>query len=108
MKRKLIEVSHECLITCDNPACDFTVPYTEAGERNMDFWINEPCPKCGENLLTEKDYLQYKKVMKGVNWLNKWFSWTTYFVSKKRWNNRGTTSVHVHDGIKIKNEDRQP
>ena len=41
-------------LKCDNPDCDYV---------NMDIkvedykkWVNKPCPKCGENLLTEDDY----------------------------------------------------
>ena len=41
-------------IQCDNPSCDWedeTVTFENSKE-----WINRPCPKCGENLLTEEDY----------------------------------------------------
>ncbi|MFA9219865.1 MAG: hypothetical protein ACEQSL_01620 [Sediminibacterium sp.] len=102
--RKLIEKSQDSLITCDNPKCDFTIPYSEDMEAYTIIYLNQPCPKCGENLLTEQDYIQHERILKVVNWLNRWFSWTTYLVPKKVWDKRQTVSVHVHDGIKIKNE----
>jgi hypothetical protein len=39
-------------IKCDN--CDYAdmeVPFSDYTN-----WINKPCPKCGENLLTQQDY----------------------------------------------------
>ena len=38
---------------CDNPACDW-VDSTIQVEDYKD-WLNAPCPKCGENVLTEED-----------------------------------------------------
>ena len=41
-------------LKCDNPNCDYndmTIPVQEYSA-----WVNKPCPKCGENLLTEEDY----------------------------------------------------
>lgn len=39
-------------LTCDNTECDYQndVPFEEYQD-----WLNKPCPKCGENLLTEDD-----------------------------------------------------
>ncbi len=103
MKRKLIEKSQESLIVCDNiPDCDFAIPYSKEEEYDTKKYINQPCPKCGENLLTEDDYLQHEKINRAVDFLNKWFSWITIFYSKKSWDKRNTISVHVHDGVKIK------
>ena len=102
--RKLIETRRESLIICDNPRCDFTIPFSEEEEEFTAIYINKPCPKCGENLLTEQDYIQDEKIKKAIRWINKWFSWVTVFYSKKTWDKRQSVSVHVHDGIKIKNE----
>lgn len=102
--RKLIETVRKSLIVCDNPKCDYEIPYSEEEEKVIHKYINMPCPKCGENLLTEQDYLQDEKIMRSIRWLNKWFSWITFFYSKKSWSKRQTVSVHVHDGVKIKNE----
>lgn len=102
MKRKLIEKSQELLITCDNPKCDYTIPWQD--DVDTAIYINEPCPKCSENLLTIDDYLAHERIIKAIDWINKWFSWTTIFISKKNWEKRKTVSVHVHEGIKVKDE----
>lgn len=40
-------------IKCDNGECDFK----DMGVLfdNYNEWLNKPCPKCGSNLLTQKD-----------------------------------------------------
>jgi len=41
-------------IKCDNPDCDFidiSVKYEDYSK-----WVDQPCPKCGANLLTKADY----------------------------------------------------
>lgn len=97
--RQLIDLSRENTIQCDNPTCDFVVPYSEKEEKESAKYINMPCPKCGENLLTEKDYLMDKKFFEKVAFLNKWFSWLTIFGGKKK-----KTYVHIHNGVKISDE----
>lgn len=82
--RQLIETVRESLIDCDNPKCDYKIPYSVEDEKVIVKYINMPCPKCGENLLTKQDYLQYEKIMRSIRWLNKWFSWTTFFYTKKK------------------------
>ena len=39
-------------LTCDNTECDYQndVPFEE-----YENWLNKPCPKCNENLLTQDD-----------------------------------------------------
>ncbi|WP_422661678.1 hypothetical protein ACK8P5_26510 (plasmid) [Paenibacillus sp. EC2-1] len=41
-------------IKCDNASCD----YNDESVKVEDYytWLNKPCPKCGDNLLTEADY----------------------------------------------------
>ncbi len=56
-------------IKCDNPNCDF-VDMTVRFE-NYEQWLNKPCPKCGANLLTEKDYNTCKMMMKIAGFFNK-------------------------------------
>ena len=59
-------------IKCDNPDCDYidmTVRYEDYPK-----WLNRPCPKCGANLLTEKDFKKIQKMMSHVEFLNKVFS----------------------------------
>lgn len=48
-------------IKCDNPHCDYNDMTVRV--ENYDKWLNKPCPKCGENLLTEKDYESVKMIM---------------------------------------------
>lgn len=40
-------------IICDNPLCNHKESTTE---KKLSSFINKPCPKCGENLLTVEDY----------------------------------------------------
>lgn len=46
----------ECGLKCDNPNCDWEDMSIKQGE--YESWINKPCPKCGENVLTQDDYLR--------------------------------------------------
>lgn len=41
-------------IKCDNEACDYTDP--TATLEQMDSYLNKPCPKCGDSLLTPEDH----------------------------------------------------
>jgi len=97
--RKLIEKQQNSLVICDNPNCDYAVPYTD--ETELVSFINKPCPKCGNNLLTIEDYLQHRNLMKVINFINRWFSWMTIFHSKRVWTKRKSFSIHVHKGVKI-------
>lgn len=105
MKRKLIEINQQYLVVCDNSACDYKVP-NPTGDPNEDIsmYLNVPCPKCSENLLTEQDYLQSMKFMKGLNFLNKWFSWIMFFVPKNAKAKEST--VQFHNGINIKEKEQ--
>ncbi len=100
---KLIEMHQENLIECDNPQCDFKIP-NPTGDPNEDIseYLNKACPLCGENLLTEKDYKQSLNMMRAINWLNKWFSWTTLFMRNRT---RKKSTMKVHEGIKINDLD---
>ena len=102
--RKLIETKQNHAIVCDNTDCKYEIPYSEEEEKNIYKYINRSCPECGENLLTYEDYVQNEKILKTINWINKYFSWITFFYSKKSWEKRETYSLHVHDGIKISKE----
>jgi len=53
-------------IKCDNPKCDFidmTVEYKDYKGK----WLNKPCPKCGDNLLTKADMQTCKDLTETVN-----------------------------------------
>ena len=99
MKRYLIELQQECLIECDNPECDYTIK-NMTGNPSEDImqFVNKPCPMCGENLLTEEDYLQSEKTMQFINWINKWFSWLTVFIPSKK---EQVFEIHINNGVKI-------
>jgi hypothetical protein len=61
-------------IKCDNPDCDYRDPMVEFHEYKD--WLNKPCPKCGANLLTEKDLAALRRLIKltaFINWLMKPF-----------------------------------
>jgi uncharacterized C2H2 Zn-finger protein len=98
-KMKIIETYQEDLIVCDNQHCDFKI-INETGDINTETkqYINIPCPKCGENLLTQKDYDDFEKLRKTINWVNKWFGWLSVFGGTKKIPKKAT--FHVHEGIK--------
>jgi hypothetical protein len=94
---KLIKIYQKDLIICDNKSCDYKIK-NETGDFNVEIkqYINMPCPKCGENLLTQQDYDMSKRVRKTINWINKWFGWLYFFINIRK------SKVHIHNGIKIK------
>jgi hypothetical protein len=56
-------------LKCDNPECDFVdmnIPFEE-----YESYVNKPCPKCGQPLLTEADFASSVLVATMVDNLNK-------------------------------------
>ena len=102
--RKLIETSNNLgpLVVCDNPNCTYEVP--RDGNKQLTDYLNVPCPKCGENLLTQQDLQTYLTTMRVVKFLNKWFSWTTIFFSDK---NYTVKQVSFHDGLHISDSNNE-
>lgn len=98
---KAIILNQDDLIVCDNTTCDFKIK-NEGGDPNADIsqFVNMPCPKCGDNLLTEKDYKDSLLFMKGVNFINKWFGWVSIFGMKKY--KKGEKTIKIHNGVKFK------
>lgn len=96
-------MNQEHLVVCDNKNCDFKV-LNETGDPNVSIkqYLNVACPKCGENLLTEEDYLNSLKLLNAINWINKWFSWITIFIPKSKKVTKAT--AHTHKGISIEVE----
>jgi hypothetical protein len=41
-------------LKCDNESCDYENPTIKVEDYKE--WIDKPCPKCGENLLTQEDF----------------------------------------------------
>jgi len=105
--RKLIniEANTNGAIVCDKPGCNFEIPATQIKGYNPENpiesirpFINTPCPRCGENLLTEHDFLLADRFYKVANWLNKWFSWITIFIKEEKGVEK---KVSFHKEIKI-------
>lgn len=99
--RKLIELNkQETLVVCDNTSCNVTIAATTDNLiEEMKEYINKPCPECGQNLCTQKDYDGYVLVMKAINWLNKYLSWLTFFTKEQK--NPKKISIHSYNGIKV-------
>ena len=55
-------------IECDNPKCDYVKEDVEVSDYHN--WLNKPCPKCGENLLTQEDYDKIQIFMGLVDMFN--------------------------------------
>lgn len=55
-------------VKCDTPLCT----YREDGVQSKDYpqWLGRPCPKCGANLLTVKDYKMTKRIHLFIGVLN--------------------------------------
>lgn len=97
MKRQLIKTTQEDLIVCDNPDCNFKILNVNKDvNADLSSYLNVACPKCGENLLTERDYKTYLALIKCINFINKWFSWVLIF---KRNSKMTKVSVHTHNGV---------
>lgn len=109
---KLIVVEQEHLVVCDNESCDYKVEYNRndsiiENATALVKFLNKPCPECGENLLTKEDLEKYLILNSIIKWINKYFSWITFFISKKKKTIK--TRIKAHNGILIKEEknDRQ-
>jgi len=55
-------------LKCDNPNCDYNDPSIKV--EDYEKWIDAPCPKCGQSLLTQADYDTVQKILK----ITKFFS----------------------------------
>jgi len=101
--RKLIEIGNQdYLVVCDNKNCDYKVENPTKDPRyRIDDFLNTPCPKCGENLLTEEDLITYKKFLKLIDFVNKWLGWIAIFIPKKH---KKKATIHVHKGVNVEAE----
>lgn len=96
--KQLIELG-DSYIKCDNPVCN----YTHYVDDKISDYLNVPCPECGQNLLTTRDFDAHLKFVKLVTWINKWFGWLTIFIHKPHYKD---VSIHFHeDTFTIKSED---
>lgn len=95
-KYKAIEILNESGIICDNPKCDFEDK--SVTEKDLKLHINRECPKCGDNLLTQKDYNHHKTFIKIINFINIIFFIPLFLSGGKKEKNCKSTSYHHHDG----------
>lgn len=63
-----LEMTENSGIRCDNEKCDFI--NKDSPDENLGDWLNVPCPKCGENLLTQQDYENALKVDAIIDMIN--------------------------------------
>lgn len=57
-------------IKCDTDWCGWRDD--NAKVEDYQSWLNKPCPKCGQNLLTEKDFTAVLNAMLAVRKINRW------------------------------------
>jgi len=55
-------------LVCDNPECDWEDMSIKVEDYEQ--YLNAPCPKCGENILTEEDYKGVVDLFKAVEVAN--------------------------------------
>ena len=55
-------------LKCDNISCNFKNENIKS--EDFEFWIDEPCPLCGENLLTKEDYQNVRDLELAVKMTN--------------------------------------
>lgn len=74
MTKKIIhtDVLDAGKLCCDNPTCGHQLPTPLRWGPHL---IGYPCPKCGSDMLTRKDFDAVEAVNKLVVWVNKWFGW---------------------------------
>lgn len=88
-------IIQDVLIQCDNPSCDYKIvneskdPYVDTSK-----YVNMPCPKCGENLLTEQDYKDYKVILDAVKLAIELSKGVEVKQEDKK-----RLSFHAHDGV---------
>lgn len=84
-------------LKCDNINCDWA--RTDIRQKDHKQWIDVPCPKCGENVLTKKDYRNFqifKCVMilfvLPINWIYK-------LIIPKKHQKLVNVTVDMHDKV---------
>jgi hypothetical protein len=67
MEKNIELVSQDNDLKCDNPNCDYVirVRISDLGQ-----WINKPCPKCSENLLTYEDFKRVESALQTAEFIN--------------------------------------
>lgn len=67
-KVPVIEIRKMGGLKCDNPSCD----WRDMSIKTQDYkkYIDYKCPKCGENVLTKKDYRVFKFMIRLIKVIN--------------------------------------
>ena len=52
-------------IKCDNENCDYTKE--DVGLEDYPDYVEKPCPKCGQDLFTTKDYKTVSDIIKAID-----------------------------------------
>ena len=63
-----IEILNSGGLVCDNTKCDWEDKTVKV--EDYPDWLNKPCPKCGENVLTEDDYNNHLLLLKMIEFVN--------------------------------------
>ena len=50
-------------IQCDANGCDY-ITHDDVSNETLVNFLNKPCPKCGENLLTQEDFSEFDNHLK--------------------------------------------
>ena len=84
-------------LKCDNVECDFR----DETIKSIDYenWVNKPCPKCSDNLLTLQDFynvILLESIIREVNEIPK---------EKTKKKERVTVEVDLHKTIKFNIKD---
>lgn len=88
-------------LKCDNPECDWrddTITFKDYKK-----WLNAPCPKCGQNVLTKKDYKLAKLLLTSVTFHNKM---SRILGIKRDPENEAKIIVGLHEEMTFKIEER--
>lgn len=76
MPKKIIHVNPERFGSLHCDACGYDSPRAvPLGEFESGALIGTPCPHCGANMLTRRDWESSMKLLRVVAWLNRWFGW---------------------------------
>lgn len=96
-------MSCEDAIVCDNKSCEYVIKSETCDPfKDQEFirqYINMPCPRCGEKLLTMDDFILAEKLLKEISRANRWFGWLLIFVPINH--KRRSTTVSTYNKIKI-------
>jgi hypothetical protein len=81
---------------CDNPLCGYDLPESTPFGAHL---IGYPCPECGMNMLTHRDYRSVMRLTRAIGWLNRWFGWLGSEAPKPT---DARVQLHIHnDDLKI-------